>query len=433
MGIGYTSINFATDPLGNPIRTMGENFIYPTSSFNTPESFQSIYEHPDKTLYEIANPQVISIESAYGLGNPGSQRRFDLGSMNYITSSFTSSLDKVNGQVIYSSAVTGEPKNNIEKSTKDLVMFKVGVIDINTYETNYMHFRSFIDSFSDSYSSDWSSQTYMGRGEKLYKYNSFDRSINMSFTVAAQSRGEMASMYQKLNYLASTVTPQYTDKGYMTGNIAKLTVGGYIKDQHSKIDSISYEIPEESPWLINSYTYKKAHDNDLLTIVDELPFIIKVQMRFTPIHDFRPELATNVLNGKFGDQRYITKKYEIPEETLDKDKDKENKTGFARGGTQNIPEVNVGAAKLKAKPTQGSLNKLFTDGVDAYKPIPTAGYYQKDIEYNWEDFGGDIKAGAKSVGKGIAKGAKTIGDGVGNAYRYVKDKLTEDKTGTASP
>jgi hypothetical protein len=44
----------------------------------------------------------------------------------------------------------------------------------------------------------------------------------------------------------------------MTGNIAKLTVGNYVKDQHGKIDSISYEIPEESPWLIDGEEkYKK--------------------------------------------------------------------------------------------------------------------------------------------------------------------------------
>jgi hypothetical protein len=99
----------------------------------------------------------------------------------------------------------------------------------------------------------------------------------------------------------------------MTGNITKLTVGNYVKDQHGKIDSISFEIPEESPWLISN------PENAFNTVINELPFIIKVQMRYTVIHDFRPELVTDIYKNikgedfpNFGSQRYITKKTSKP-------------------------------------------------------------------------------------------------------------------------
>jgi hypothetical protein len=317
--------------------------------------------------------------------------------MTYVTRPLNQSLDVVNGQVIYSSAVTGDVKEKIDGATKDLVMFKVGVIDIHTYETNYMHFRSFIDSFSDSYSSDWSSQTYMGRGEKLYKYNSFDRSINMTFTVAAQSRGEMAGMYQKLNYLASTVTPQYTNKGYMTGNIVKLTMGNYVKDQHGKIDSISLEIPEDSPWLIDKERvvndtpvppqYQLQPIHDLNTIVDELPFIIKVQMRFTPIHDFRPELSTNVLGRRFGDQRYITTKYQTLTDSKPLKEDTSD-VGFGRGGVQEQQEVNVKANRSK-NILQGSGAPLFSEK-DPQLDQSVGGLTEDYADYGWGDFWDDI-------------------------------------------
>ena len=42
----------------------------------------------------------------------------------------------------------------------------------------------------------------MGRAESFYKYKGFDRNISLSWTVAAQSKGELIPMYQKLNYLA---------------------------------------------------------------------------------------------------------------------------------------------------------------------------------------------------------------------------------------
>jgi hypothetical protein len=235
----------------------------------------------------------------------------------------------------------------------------------------------------------------MGRGEKLYKYNSFDRSINVTFTVAAQSRGEMAGMYQKLNYLASTVTPQYTNKGYMTGNIVKLTMGNYVKDQYGKIDSISLEIPEDSPWLVDRGglvsgdptppQYQLQAVYDLNTIVNELPFIIKVQMKFTPIHDFRPELSTNVLDGGFGDQRYITKKYKDTPETKET-KENTSDTGFGRGGVLDQPETKVGAGKVPH--LQGTSTPLFTS--DSPENQTGAGMTEDYADYGWGDFWDDI-------------------------------------------
>ena len=301
-GIGATDIKFSTNPAGiTPVRTMGANFIFPEGAPKNPQQYQAQYDSSLVPAYEDGKD---TLAGYYNMGDPG-QTSYSNGIRR--EKSLSIPLDRVNARFIYSSNQEPQEEN---PNYRDLIRFKIGILDVNKDTTNYIHFRAIIDSFGDSYNSDWSAQTYMGRGEKLYKYNSFDRSINISFTVAAQSQAEMFGMYQKLNYLASTVTPQYTDHGYMTGNIAKLTVGNYVKDQHGKIDSISFEIPEESPWLVGMNT------DFLNTRMGEMPFIIKVQMRYTVIHDFRPELVTNVLgedkNGnpipKFGDQRYITYK-----------------------------------------------------------------------------------------------------------------------------
>ena len=58
-------------------------------------------------------------------------------------------------------------------------------------------------------------------------------------------------MYQKLNYLASSLAPDYSKSiGYMRGNLATLTVGGYFYEQPGIITGLSYSVPEESPWEI---------------------------------------------------------------------------------------------------------------------------------------------------------------------------------------
>ena len=151
-----------------------------------------------------------------------------------------------------------------------------------------MNFRAFIDGFSDSYSAKWDSQEYLGRAEKFYKYGGFDRDISLSFTVVAQSQGEMHGMYQKLNYLASTLAPTYTKYGYMAGNLSKLTVGDYIYEQTGFISSITYDIPEESSWelsLTPSIGVAGSDEDRTAKNPDELPYMIKVTgFKFTPIH-----------------------------------------------------------------------------------------------------------------------------------------------------
>ena len=161
-----------------------------------------------------------------------------------------------------------------------------------------MHFRAFIDSFSDNYSAEWNAINYMGRAEKFYKYKGFDRTINMSFTVVAQSRPEITAMYDKLNFLASSLAPEYLDSsssGYMAGNIAYLTLGGYVHEQPGIITQLTYDIPEESPWEIGITTDGKPADPK---DVRQLPHIIRVtNFQFIPIHTFRPEKQTFTNDG----------------------------------------------------------------------------------------------------------------------------------------
>jgi hypothetical protein len=158
-----------------------------------------------------------------------------------------------------------------------------------------MNFRSFIDNLSDSYTAEWDAQKYMGRAESFYKYNGFGREINIGFTVAAQSQAEMKVIYSKLNYLASSLAPTYTSQGYMAGNLSKITIGDYIYEQYGIIKSLSYDIPEESPWEIEISQGKDE---------GELPMIIKVTLTFTPIHNFRPEVGNQ--------NRFIAKNISFP-------------------------------------------------------------------------------------------------------------------------
>jgi hypothetical protein len=164
-----------------------------------------------------------------------------------------------------------------------------------------MHFRAFIDSFNDNYSANWDSIQYIGRGEKFYNYDSFDRTINLSWTVVAQSKEELIPMYQKLNFLASNLMPDYNASGYMRGPLVRLTVGGYLYSQPGFITNLTYEVPQEATWEIGINDIGGSDAS-----VKELPHMIKVTgFTFTPIHNFVPRKQINTYAGALRDTTTI--------------------------------------------------------------------------------------------------------------------------------
>ena len=254
-----------------------------------------------------------NIENRVNLGDPG---RRDKNVSSY-AQGLGESLDKITAHPLYKSS-----NGNNGGDRNDLVKFRIGIIDNNNPDNKiHIHFRAFLDSMDDLYTAEWVGSKYMGRGEDFFRYNGFTRTVNLSWTVAAQSKEELIPMYQKLNFLASSLTPDYSEKGYMRGNLATLTVGGYFYEQPGIIRSITYSVPTESPWEIginDQLGSKYGYD----TSVKELPHIIKVTgFSFTPIHTFVPKLQKNNYNGsytdkgnksslnevisKFGNERYI--------------------------------------------------------------------------------------------------------------------------------
>tara|TARA_R110000803_G_scaffold64127_2_gene125019 strand:- start:1925 stop:4801 length:2877 start_codon:yes stop_codon:yes gene_type:complete len=191
-------------------------------------------------------------------------------------------LDKLTAMPMYDG--TGP---NTSLAINDFVKFRIAAINNDSSDGSavYMHFRAFIDSFSDSYTADWSPTKYSGRGENLYNYSGFGRTISLSFTCFAQSKPELIPMFKKLNYLASTLAPDYTAAGFMRGNIVRLTLGGYLYEQPGFISALTYDIPQEAPWEI-SINAEGGGDGS----VKELPHMIKVTgFSFTPIHNFLPQ------------------------------------------------------------------------------------------------------------------------------------------------
>ena len=242
-----------------------------------------------------------NFETRVNLGDPGRKGK-DRSNYRNTDNSLKGALDKINAYPIYKASNVDISKTQ-SGELNDFVKFRIGIIDNNEpNKKTFIHFRALIDSFSDSYNAEWNPEKLMGRGESFYRYNGFTRQINLSWTVAAQSKAELIPQYQKLNFLASSLTPDYSPIGYMRGNLATVTFGGYLYEQPGIITNMSLSIPQESPYEIGLDS----------SAVKELPHYVKVEsFNFIPIHQFTPRLQQNKYEGTdgwvsaYGKERYI--------------------------------------------------------------------------------------------------------------------------------
>jgi hypothetical protein len=329
LGIGKTKIRYAKDNEGVNLKSLSTSSptswtikdIYDVKLKNrdsiTGEDFRTkLSKEAQKTTSVSLNYSTINnIERNFNLGNPGQRgdvSDYTRGKINK-GDSLPTALDKITAYPIYKSEVK---ESRIDSELNDLIPFRIAILnnenEIKGPFAKFIHFRAFIDSFSDSYSADWDKVKYMGRAENFYKYKGFERDISLSFTVVAQSKDELSIMYDKLNFLASSLAPEYLDSGlgsgYMAGNIAYLTLGDYIIEQPGIITSLTFDIPEDSSWEVGIKSNGEQYDSqDKIDdkVPRRLPHMIKVTgFKFIPIHTFRAE-KVRWQNTNPGDKQLI--------------------------------------------------------------------------------------------------------------------------------
>ena len=134
---------------------------------------------------------------------------------------------------------------------------------------------------SDSFCPGWNRIDILGYPAGAYSYNSFERSVSFSFTVAATSRSEMIPIWRKLNYLATYTMPDYVDNR-PTGPFMRLTLGDLYKNAPGFIESLSYTVPDETTWDI-------ADDADTVKDAKQLPTVIEVSVTYKMISNYLPQ------------------------------------------------------------------------------------------------------------------------------------------------
>jgi len=243
------------------------------------------------------------------LGDPGQHITYALDGVNKVRNVFNYSipayemeaLDKITAMKIYESNGADTPP---DLPTNDLVKFKIAVIKNGPSDgavAQYLHFRAYINGFTDNYAATWNDVQYVGRGNSFKSYSGFNRDISMGFTVMATSKAELIPMMTKLNFLASTLAPDYSDNGFMRGNIVRMTMGGYLYEVPGILTSLTYTIPDDTTWEIGINTEGGPDPS-----VSELPHRIEVSLAFTPIEDFLPSRQKLIYDEDTGELKSVS-------------------------------------------------------------------------------------------------------------------------------
>ena len=172
-------------------------------------------------------------------------------------------------------------------------------------ESILIPFRAILTTISDGTNANWSAQDYMGRADKFWIYQGFDRRVAINFEVALNSKDEFISSWNKINYLQGMCYPvEYPSEITLKAPIMALTVGNLFDRIQVIMNSINYSFDASTIWEI-----EKGF---------QLPMYIKIAVDFTVIYADIPKASARHIaqNQGWADPTMFTYK-ESNEQSID--------------------------------------------------------------------------------------------------------------------
>jgi hypothetical protein len=273
--------------------TMGYNALIAsgsrTNQMTTQKDFRASVMDPDSVQSRDYTQKLINKTTRVGIGNPGArppEKTVDINNTNNGIGQDKINMKDVTNPVDASSFGQDDTRDLIKFAFETILNDKVDDLT-GIPKVRATHFRAFLTGYTDTHNADWGSKRYAGRGENFYTYQGADRDVSFNFKVAAQSKQEMVFNYRKLNYLVSTLYPDYSSAGFMRGNITKLTIGDLFVRQPGILTSLNLTIDDNYPWEIAFNEPEKGDSVDML----ETPQIIDVAVNFKPILNILPQIG----------------------------------------------------------------------------------------------------------------------------------------------
>lgn len=143
-------------------------------------------------------------------------------------------------------------------------------------------FPAFINSITDNHSPSWSSNMDIGRADPKMKYESFNRTISVSFVTAALYNGEHEFWLETLNYLTRQTRPTYKPGKGFNGVWTLMKIGRFIKE-YGILTNVTIDVNNDSPWI------------------DKVPIYINCSLTLQVVGDKKPDYKNQ---GDYGRRGY---------------------------------------------------------------------------------------------------------------------------------
>jgi hypothetical protein len=144
-------------------------------------------------------------------------------------------------------------------------------------------FSAYMNGFKDNFDAGWTDINYTGRAESFYIYNKFKRNVSFNLQIPCFNKVELFIKHRALGQLASTTAGAYSNNNLLGGVLLKVNVGNYLVGEYAVLNSLSYDIPNDTAWDIS---------NDALLAMN-----INASFNLTIVHNKLPQY--NATGGFF--------------------------------------------------------------------------------------------------------------------------------------
>jgi hypothetical protein len=152
-----------------------------------------------------------------------------------------------------------------------------------------VRFSAYIKGFKNNFDATWNEYNYVGRSESFYTYGKFKSSVSFTLDIPCFNKEQLLEKHRALGQLASTTAGAYNNNQLLGGVLLKVKIGNYLNNEYAILNSISYDIPDDSSWDIDEKLAMYLKVNISLNIIyKELPQYKKNEGFFKQLRDANP-------------------------------------------------------------------------------------------------------------------------------------------------
>ena len=177
-----------------------------------------------------------------------------------------------------------------ERADADILTADFYIINPFNQVEDLIKFSAYIKGFKNNFDATWGEYNYVGRSESFYTYGKFKSSVSFTLDIPCFNKEQLLEKHRALGQLAATTAGAYNDNNQLlSGILLKVKIGKYLDNEYAILNSISYDIPDDSSWDIDEKLAMYLKVNISLTIIyKNLPQYKKNEGFFKQLRDTNP-------------------------------------------------------------------------------------------------------------------------------------------------